>query len=49
MVNPLNQDGKVQALYASWGYAVVGTARSSPEAPVLTVMVRPVRPETAAG
>ncbi|RLV79443.1 hypothetical protein D3C57_113700 [Streptomyces rapamycinicus NRRL 5491] len=49
MVNPLNQDGRVQALYASWGYAVVGTAQSSPEAPVLTVMVRPVRPEVAAG
>ncbi|MEV6132399.1 GNAT family N-acetyltransferase [Streptomyces violaceusniger] len=43
MVNPLNQDGKVRALYVSWGYAVVGTARSSAEAPVLTVMVRPAR------
>ncbi|WP_432047916.1 N-acetyltransferase family protein [Streptomyces asiaticus] len=39
MVNPLNQDGKVQALYVSWGYRAVGTAQSSPEAPVLTVMV----------
>ncbi|WP_311036016.1 hypothetical protein [Streptomyces luomodiensis] len=43
MVNPLNQDGRVQALYVSWGYVVVGTAQSSPEAPVLTVMVRPTR------
>ncbi|WAP56370.1 GNAT family N-acetyltransferase [Streptomyces sp. S465] len=43
MVNPLNQDGRVQALYASWGYRALGTARSSPEAPVLTVMVRPTR------
>ncbi|MDT0546920.1 GNAT family N-acetyltransferase [Streptomyces lonegramiae] len=49
MVNPLNQDGKVQALYASWGYAAVGTARSSPEAPVLTVMARSVRSERAVG
>ncbi|MEU0845638.1 GNAT family N-acetyltransferase [Streptomyces sp. NPDC005962] len=40
MVNPLNQDGKVRALYVSWGYRAVGTAQSSPEAPVLTVMVR---------
>ncbi|MGR3938714.1 GNAT family N-acetyltransferase [Streptomyces sp. BRA346] len=40
MVNALNQDGKVQALYTAWGYRVVGTAQSSPEAPVLTVMVR---------
>ncbi|GAA0529332.1 hypothetical protein GCM10010390_34480 [Streptomyces mordarskii] len=40
MVNPLNQAGRVQALYASWGYRKVGTAQSSPEAPVLTVMVR---------
>ncbi|WP_413101529.1 N-acetyltransferase family protein [Streptomyces sp. Inha503] len=39
MVNPLNQDGKVQALYVAWGYRAVGTAQSSPEAPVLTVMV----------
>lgn len=49
MVNPLNQDGKVQALYASWGYGAVGTARSSPEAPALTVMVRSARPGVAAG
>jgi GNAT superfamily N-acetyltransferase len=49
MVNPLNQDGRVQALYASWGYRAVGTAQSSPEAPVLTVMVRPVRPEPPSG
>lgn len=33
----------MRALYASWGYAVVGTARSSAEAPVLTVMVRLTR------
>ncbi|MFD0444628.1 hypothetical protein ACFQ10_22710 [Streptomyces indonesiensis] len=39
MVNPLNEDGKVQALYTAWGYRAVGTAQSSPEAPVLTVMV----------
>ncbi len=39
MVNPLHEDGKVQALYTAWGYRAVGTAQSSPEAPVLTVMV----------
>ncbi|MGW5736691.1 MULTISPECIES: N-acetyltransferase family protein [Streptomyces] len=40
MVSPANQDGRVQALYAKWGYRVVGDSRPSPDSPPLTVMVR---------
>ncbi|MEV3855523.1 GNAT family N-acetyltransferase [Streptomyces sp. NPDC050095] len=42
MVSPANQDGRVQALYAAWGYRAIGGSQSSPDAPPLTVMVRPV-------
>ncbi|GAA3298475.1 GNAT family N-acetyltransferase [Streptomyces cinereospinus] len=42
MVNPAAGDGKVQALYASWGYEDIGRSRPSPASPVLTVMVRAV-------
>lgn len=40
MVSPANQDGRVQALYAKWGYEVVGQSQPSPDSPPLTVMVR---------
>lgn len=43
-VNPANADGRVMALYAFGGYRALGSARSSPRAPTLTVMARPVRP-----
>ncbi|NBE50626.1 GNAT family N-acetyltransferase [Streptomyces boluensis] len=48
MVSPANQDGRVQTLYASWGYRVVGNSQPSPDSPPLTVMLRPLRmPEQA--
>ncbi|MFF2507093.1 GNAT family N-acetyltransferase [Streptomyces sp. NPDC058067] len=42
MVSPANQDGRVQALYTKWGYEVIGRSQSAPDAPALTVMIRPV-------
>ncbi|NYV73471.1 GNAT family N-acetyltransferase [Streptomyces sp. UH6] len=45
MVNPAAGDGKVHALYRSWGYADIGRSQPSPASPVLTVMVRPTRGE----
>ncbi|MET9994262.1 GNAT family N-acetyltransferase [Streptomyces mutabilis] len=43
MVNPAAGDGKVHALYRSWGYEDIGQSQPSPASPVLTVMVRAVR------
>jgi hypothetical protein len=43
-VNPANADRRVMAHYAFWGYRALGSARSSPRVPALTVMTRPVRP-----
>ncbi|MCG7524068.1 GNAT family N-acetyltransferase [Streptomyces sp. OfavH-34-F] len=40
MVNAAAGDGKVHALYTSWGYENIGRSRPSPASPVLTVMVR---------
>ncbi|GAA0312667.1 GNAT family N-acetyltransferase [Streptomyces polychromogenes] len=40
MVNPAAGDGKVRRVYESWGYAAIGTCRLSPDAPVLTAMIR---------
>lgn len=40
MVSPANQDGRVQALYAKWGYEVIGYSQPSPDSPPLTVMLR---------
>lgn len=40
MVNPAAGDGKVHALYKSWGYEDTGQSRSSP---VLTVVIRAIR------
>ncbi|GAA2628297.1 GNAT family N-acetyltransferase [Streptomyces axinellae] len=45
LVNPLAGDGKVQALYEKWGYKEVSTQQPSPDGPVLTAMLRPVRTE----
>lgn len=44
MVNPAAVDGKVHALYASWGYEDIGQSQPSPDSPVLKVMLRAVRP-----
>ncbi|MGA5220240.1 GNAT family N-acetyltransferase [Streptomyces cinereoruber] len=46
MVNASAGDGKVRRVYESWGYEAIGTSRPSPESPVLTAMIRPVRIET---
>jgi GNAT superfamily N-acetyltransferase len=43
MVNPAAGNGKVHALYRSWGYEDIGQSRPSPASPVLTVMIRAVR------
>ena len=40
MVNPVAGDGKVHALYRSWGYEDIGRSQPSPASPVLTVMIR---------
>lgn len=43
MVNPAAGDGKVHALYRSWGYEDIGHSQPSPASPVLTVMIRATR------
>lgn len=43
MVNPAAGDGKVRALYESWGYEDIGQSQPSPASPVLTVMIRVIR------
>jgi GNAT superfamily N-acetyltransferase len=40
MVNPAAGEGKVHALYKSWGYEDIGQSQPSPTSPVLTVMIR---------
>ncbi|MFF0292091.1 GNAT family N-acetyltransferase [Kitasatospora sp. NPDC004614] len=40
MVNPAAGDGKVRALYETWGYRAVNSQASTPDSPRLTVMLR---------
>lgn len=40
MVNAAAGDGKVHALYKSWGYKDIGQSQPSPASPVLAVMIR---------
>lgn len=40
MVNPAAGDGKVHALYKSWGYEDIGQSQPSPSSPPLNVMIR---------
>ncbi|WP_030271172.1 acetyltransferase [Streptomyces sp. NRRL B-24484] len=40
MVNPAAGDGKVLALYESWGYEAINEVRPSPDAPPLIAMLR---------
>ncbi|MBA0049762.1 GNAT family N-acetyltransferase [Streptomyces sp. AJS327] len=40
MVNEAAGDGKVHALYRSWGYEDIGLSQPSPASPRLTVMIR---------
>lgn len=42
MVNAAAGDGKVHALYKSWGYEDIGQSQPSPASPVLTVMIRTI-------
>ncbi|MET8982578.1 GNAT family N-acetyltransferase [Streptomyces sp. NPDC004539] len=42
MVNSAAGDGKVHALYESWGYEDIGQSQPSPASPLLTVMIRAV-------
>ncbi|MGW2659013.1 GNAT family N-acetyltransferase [Streptomyces sp. NPDC001478] len=43
MVNSVAGDGKVHALYTSWGYTDIGQSQPSPASPLLTVMICPIR------
>ncbi|WP_275466873.1 GNAT family N-acetyltransferase [Streptomyces noursei] len=43
MVNEAAGQGKVHALYQSWGYADIGHSQPSPASPRLTVMIRRTR------
>lgn len=43
MVNPAAGDGKVHALYRSWGYEGIGQSQPSLASPVLNVMIRASR------
>ncbi|WP_329382428.1 hypothetical protein [Streptomyces sp. NBC_01716] len=49
LVNPLAGNGKVKALYESWGYVQVSEQQPSPDGPVLAAMVRAVRPPAESG
>ncbi|MGW4380113.1 GNAT family N-acetyltransferase [Kitasatospora sp. NPDC004531] len=40
MVNPLAGDGKVQAVYESWGYRAVNSQAATPDSPRLAVLLR---------
>ncbi|MFJ6744182.1 GNAT family N-acetyltransferase [Streptomyces sp. NPDC091279] len=44
LVNPLNGDGAVQAVYEAWGYRKLGDQQPFPDSPVFSVMLRPVKP-----
>ncbi|MFJ2556490.1 MULTISPECIES: GNAT family N-acetyltransferase [unclassified Streptomyces] len=43
MVNPAAGDGKVHALYRSWGFEGIGQSQPSAASPLLTVMIRAAR------
>lgn len=40
MVNPAAGDGKVHALYRSWGYEDIGRSQPVPSSPLLILMIR---------
>ncbi|MEV8372653.1 hypothetical protein AB0P21_07940 [Kribbella sp. NPDC056861] len=42
MVNPAAGDGKVHALYQSWGYDDIGQSQPSSASPLLSVMIKPI-------
>lgn len=43
VVNKGAGDGKVHAVYRSWGYEDIGQSQPSPASPLLTVMLRATR------
>ncbi|MFG2191360.1 GNAT family N-acetyltransferase [Streptomyces sp. NPDC048639] len=43
LVNPLNGNGKVKALYQRWGYREISMQQPSADGPVLTAMLRATR------
>ncbi|MCC3766885.1 GNAT family N-acetyltransferase [Streptomyces sp. UNOC14_S4] len=43
LVNPEAGDGKVLALYESWGYEKISEQQPSPDGPILTAMLRDIR------
>ncbi|CAL9655080.1 MULTISPECIES: GNAT family N-acetyltransferase [Streptomyces] len=43
LVNPLNGDGAVQAVYEAWGYRKIGDQKPFPDSPVFSVMLRSVK------
>ncbi|MER7990150.1 GNAT family N-acetyltransferase [Streptomyces noursei] len=43
LVNPLAGNGKVKALYESWGYETISEQQPALDGPVLTAMLRAVR------
>ncbi|MFI6347489.1 GNAT family N-acetyltransferase [Streptomyces sp. NPDC050560] len=44
LVNPLSGNGKVKALYERWGYQEISVQQPSADGPVLTAMLREIRP-----
>ncbi|MFE2036047.1 GNAT family N-acetyltransferase [Streptomyces scopuliridis] len=52
LVNPQAGNGKVKALYESWGYETISEQQPTPDGPVLTAMLRAIRrtePSSSAG
>jgi GNAT superfamily N-acetyltransferase len=43
LVNPLNGDGAVQAVYEAWGYRKIGDQKPFSDSPVFSVMLRTVK------
>ncbi|MFJ8230274.1 GNAT family N-acetyltransferase [Streptomyces sp. NPDC094448] len=49
MVNPAAGEGKVRALYRTWGYVDIGQSQPSPTSPVLTVMIHAIPASSVLG
>ncbi|MFI5807275.1 GNAT family N-acetyltransferase [Streptomyces sp. NPDC051561] len=47
LVNPVAGEGKVQALYESWGYRKFSQQQPSPDSPVLVAMIRERAPQVS--
>jgi GNAT superfamily N-acetyltransferase len=48
LVNPLAGNGKVKALYESWGYREISVQQPSADGPILTAMLRAIREPASA-